>query len=159
MRGERDDNVLGIRISDDVTKVQIHDNTFSGLGVAIRSERVFGRVGKVVDSRTFYREENRMASSNKPMLLRRRSHCYRNWRIRWLSDNSESVIELFDAEALAFTLKEDREIKVGDEFFIYSTVSAPWNIHDNIIDDCKCSIDLETEVGKRAKVRNNIINN
>ena len=55
-------------------------------------------------------------------------------------------------------MKEDREMKAGDEFFIYSTVSAPWNIHDNIIDDCKCSMDLKTEVGKLAKVRNNIIN-
>ena len=77
----------------------------------------------------------------------------------WTSDGSESEIECFDAEALTFTLKEGKKLTPGDEFMIYSDVSAPWNIHDNIIDDCDVSIDLDTEAGRLAILRNNIIHN
>lgn len=159
VRGERDDRLIGIKISDDVTRVQIHDNTFAGVGVGIRSERVYGKVGIVVSDKEFYRAEySRITKAPKPMLLRRRSHCYRNWTVRWLADGSESVIEKFDAESFVFTLKEARELKTGDEFIIYSTVSAPWNIHDNVFDDCCETMLLDTEVGARAIVHDNIIN-
>ena len=159
VRGERDDKVVGIRISDDVTRVQMHDNTFASIGTGIRSESVYGKVGIVVSDREFYRAEySRITKAPKPMLLRRRSHSYRGWTLRWLADGSESVIESFDAETFIFKLKEPRELKSGDEFMIYTTVSAPWNIHDNIFDDCGTPMDLDTEVGARAIVRDNIIN-
>ena len=157
VRGERDENVTGIRISDDVTRVQIHDNTMAGLGTGIKSLRVFGKVDIVLDGKRFYREEPRQSRPTKPMLLRRRSHGYRGWRLRWLSDNTESVIDNFDGESLVFTLLDEREMKSGEEFMIYSTVSAPWNIHDNLFDDCKFPTELDTEVGRRALLRNNVI--
>jgi len=159
VRGERDARVTGIEISDDVTRAQIHDNTFAGLGAGIVSERVFGRVGLVVDDRTFCREEGRQGEETKPMLLRRRSHGYRGWKLRWTGDGSESEIEFFDGETLTFTLKENRKLKTGEEFMIYSDVSAPWNIHDNMIDDCAIPLRLDTEGGKRAIVRDNVIHN
>jgi len=159
IRGERDEKVSGIEISDDVTRVQIHDNTIAGCGKGISSERVYGKVGLVVSDKVFYREEGRQGEETKPMLLRRRSHGYRGWKLRWTNDGSESVIDYFDAETLTFNLKEGRTLNTGDEFMIYSDVSAPWNIHDNIIDDCDVSIDLDTEVGRTAAVRNNIIHN
>ena len=77
---------------------------------------------------------------------------------RWLADGSESIIESFDAETFIFKLREARELKTGDEFMIYTTVSAPWNIHDNIFDDCGRAMNLDTDVGARAIVRDNIIN-
>jgi len=157
IRGERDPKVTGIIITDDVTRVQIHDNTFAGLGCGIKSERVYGKVGTVLNDRMFYRMEYRESRASKPMLLRRRSHGYRGWRLRWLRDNTESVIEHFDGETLIFTLKEGRTLNTGDEFMIYSTKSAPWNIHDNMIDDCEVPVDLNTEVGSIAINRNNII--
>jgi len=157
VRGARDERVTGIEISDDVTRVQLHNNTLAGLGRGIISERVFGKVGLVVNEKMFYREEGRQGTETKPMLLRRRSHGYRGWKLIWTSDNSESEIEFFDGETLLFTLKAGRALKTGDEFMIYSDVSAPWNIHDNIIDDCMTPLSLDTEVGKLAIVRDNII--
>ena len=158
VRGERDSKVLGIKISDDVTRVQIHDNTFAGIDTGICSARVYGSIGLVESDRVFYRTEpSQVHSQYKPMLLRRRSHGYRGWTIRWLADGSESEIESFNAETLAFTLKEGREMKVGDEFMIYSTVSTPWNIHDNLFDNCREAMNLDTEVGAQAIVRDNII--
>lgn len=157
VRGECDKNVRAIEISDDVTRLQIHDNTIAGCGVGISSESVFGKVGKVVDNKTFYREIERQGQEIKPMLLRRKSHLYKGWNIKWLKDSSVSEIEYFDAEKLTFNLKEPRSIEEGDEFMIYSTVSAPWNIHDNIIDDCAKPLRLDTAVGKIAAIGNNII--
>ena len=118
VRGERDEKVIGIKISDDVTRVQIHDNTMAGLGIGIKSERVFGKVGTVINQKAFYREEPRQSVSTKPMLLRRRSHGYKGWRLRWTADNTESVIDNFDGESLVFTLKDEHNIKSGDEFMI-----------------------------------------
>lgn len=159
VRGECDKNVNGIEISDDVTRLQIHDNTIAGCGKAIVSEKVIGKVGRVADEKTFYREEGRQGDETKPMLLRRRSHLYRGWTLEWLKDGSKSEIDFFDAEKLTFNLKEPKTIEVGDEFMIYSDVSAPWNIHDNIIDDCETPLALDTEARKCAILRNNIIHN
>lgn len=158
VRGAQDDKVIGIKISDDATRIKIHDNTFAGIGTGIRSERVYGSVGLVESDTVFYRTEvNEVRFPQKPMLLRRRSHGYRDWTIRWLADGSESTIESFDAETFAFKLKEGREMKIGDKFMIYSKVSLPWTIHDNVFDDCAEAMNLDTEVGARAILRDNLI--
>lgn len=157
VRGDIDEKVKGIVISDDVTKVSVHDNTIAGCGVGIESEKVIGTVGKVLSDRQFNRFENKMVlRRTKPMLLRPASHRFRGWVMQWLSDGQESVIEDFDPYKLVFTLKEPREMKEGDEFYIYGPNALPWSIHHNMIDNCKVPVSIDTFSGKRAVFEKNI---
>ena len=156
VRKERDENAVGIILSDDVTRINVHDNTVTGLGVGIRSETVAGYVGDVVDGRTFYRAERGASVALKPMLLREFSHGYRGWRLRWTKDGSESEILEFDPIGLTFTLVEPRDMKNGDEFLIYGPCALPWLIHHNIIDNCTAPMDLGTFSGERAALDKNI---
>ena len=156
VRGETDEKVKGIVISDDATRIVLHDNTLAGLGVGIESQEVFGAVGDVVDEKTFYRLEGAVSFAAKPMLLRPMSHRYRGWVIRWLSDGTESVIEDFDPLKLTFTLSDPREMHTGDRFCIYGPKALPWSIHHNMIDNCAKAFSLETHTGKRAVLDGNI---
>jgi hypothetical protein len=156
VRTERDEKANGIIISDDVTRVNVHDNTVTGLGVGIRSETVKGYVGDVVDGRTFYRAERGASVALKPMLLREFSHGYKGWRLRWTKDGSESEILEFDPIGLTFTLVEPRDMKSGDEFLLYGSGALPWLIHHNIIDNCTVPMDLGTFSGERAVLDKNI---
>lgn len=156
IRGERDEKTTGIIISDDAIRVILHDNTIAGMGVGIASEYAIGAVGDVVDEKHFYRLEGTVAAAVKPMLLRPMSHRYRGWVIRWLADETESVIEDFDPLSLVFTLTAPREMRTGDVFCIYGPNALPWSIHHNIIDNCNMPLSLETDSGKRAILNGNI---
>ena len=90
------------------------------------------------------------------MLLRTDSHRYRGWKLRWLSDGTESEIADFDPVALTFTLKEPRKMSDGDEFYIYSNVSLPWFIHHNLIDNCNNPISIESFAKDRAIISDNV---
>ena len=156
VRGDMDENVKGIVISDDVTRISIHDNTVAGCSVGLESEKVKGAVGDVISENVFYRKEGASSLALKPMLLRVGSHRYRGWRLHWLSDGTESEIDDFDPIELTFTLKEPRKMVTGDEFYIYSSNALPWSIHHNIIDNCKKAFSLDTYGGKRAVLDGNI---
>ena len=155
VRGEVDEKAVGIEISDDVTRINIHDNTVSGCGVGIKSESVIGYVGDVVDETTFYRAEKGASVALRPMLLRVGSHCYKGWRLRW-TDGTESEIADFDPVGLTFKIKEARALKSGDEFMLCSNGALPWLIHHNIIDNCKTPMELDTFSGARAVLDGNI---
>ena len=158
VRGEVDEKVKGIVISDDATRLSIHDNTIAGCGVGIESERVVGKVGLVLSDREFNRYENKMVlRRTKPMLLRPASHRFRGWILHWLADGTESVIEDFDPYKLCFKLKEPREMKEGDEFYIYSDNTLPWSVHHNIIDNCTIPLSLDSYGGKRALLDGNVM--
>ncbi len=163
VRGDRDDNVTGIIVSDDAERVVIHDNTIVGAGVGIKTEIVEGEVGYVVDDRTFYREEKLSTSYTgvgiipcKPMLLRHRSHRYHGWNIVW-ADGTESEILDFDPAKLTFTLKEARELKTGDSFKIYRPAGVKWSIHHNMIDNCTTPESLDSFGGRMTKMDNIIM--
>jgi len=156
VRTERDEKADGIIISDDVTRVNVHDNTITGLGIGIKSETVSGYVGDVVDERTFYRAESGPTVALKPMLPREFSHGYKGWRLRWIADGSESEILEFDPIGLSFTLVEPRDMKSGDKFLIYGPNELPWLVHHNIIDNCTAPMDLGTFSGERAVLDKNI---
>lgn len=156
VRGECDENVTGIIVSDDVTRLNIHDNTISGCKVGIVSEKVAGVVGDVMSDTVFYRKEGLSSTASKPMLLRTDSHRYRGWKLRWLSDGTESEIADFDPTALTFTLREPRKMLEGDEFYIYSNVSLPWFIHHNLIDNCKAPISIESFAKDNSIIRDNV---
>lgn len=156
VRGQVDENVRGIIVSDDVTRLSIHDNTIAGCSVGIKSERVSGVVGIVVDDKTFYRAEKSLGIALKPMLLRVGSHRYKGWKLHWLSDGTESEIADFDPEKLTFELKDSRKMATGDEFYIYGPTALPWLIHHNIIDNCGEALSLDTYAGKRARLDGNV---
>ena len=155
VRGE-DENVTGIIISDDATRINIHDNTLAGLGTAITSESVEGCVGDVESDTVFYRQEGLSSVALKPMLLRVGSHRYRGWKLRWEEDGTESEILDFDPIELFFTLKEPRKMKDGDKFSIYPPNVPSWSIHHNIIDSCKENIKFESTAARRVTVDQNL---
>lgn len=158
VRNGKDDKFTGIIVSDDVTKLSVHDNTFSGCATGIIAEYAVGTVGLVNGDNTFFREGVRSGHmETKPMLLRPLSDHYVGWKLVWLSDMTESEIEYFDTSTLQFTLKENRKINSGDKFYIYNPKALPWSIHHNIIDNCDVPLYLETYSGRRALVDNNII--
>jgi hypothetical protein len=163
VRGERDENVTGIIVSDDAERVVIHDNTIVNAGVGIKTELVEGVVGYVVDNKTFYREEKLSTSYTgvgivpcKPMLLRHNSHRYHGWRIVW-SDGSESEIFDFDPKAMTFTLSEPRDMKVGDKFNVYRPAGTKWSVHHNMIDNCTTPESLDSFGGRMVAFDNQIL--
>ena len=158
VRGEKDGKLTGIILSDDVTKLSVHDNTLYGCAKGITAEYAEGTVGLVSGENTFYREGVRAGhEGTKPMLLRPLSDHFTGWKIVWLSDMTEAEIEYFDTATLQFTLKENRKISSGDKFRIYNPKALPWSIHHNITDNCDVPLSLETYSGKRALADNNII--
>jgi len=156
VRGECDANVKGIIVSDDVTRLNIHDNTICGCDVGIETTKVKGTVGIVVDDKTFYRNETVHLTKGKPMLLRPDSHRYRTWYLKWLSDGTESEIADFDPVELTFTLKEPRKMNTGDEFYISPPRTPSRIIHHNLIDNCNVSINAEGFAEGTAVIRDNI---
>jgi len=151
VRGETDENVTGIYVSDDATRISVHDNTIASCGRGIVSEKVTGWVGTVTDDLTFYRRE-----APKPMLLRFRSHRYRGWKLAW-EDGTESTIADFDPETRAFTLAEPRKMQNGDSFCLYCPENIRWAVHHNIIDNCTLPLSIETYAARSAAVDNNQI--
>jgi len=157
-RGDIDQKLTGIIVSDDVTRLNIHDNTISGCKAGIASEYAVGIVGLVSGDNTFYRETVRAGQEGtKPMMLRHRSDKFRGWKLVWLSDTMNSEIQEFDTDTLQFTLKENRVMKSGDRFYIYNPNALPWSIHHNLIDRCTQPMRFDTYSGKRAALDGNLM--
>lgn len=157
VRGERDKNVKGIIISDDAARLNIHDNTICGCDIGIITIPVIGTVGEVISDTVFYRKEGLSSQVTKPMLLRTDSHGYRGWRLRWLSDGTESEISSFDPVALTFTLSEPKEMQSGDEFYIYTPRALPLFIHHNIISNCGEAMSIESFAKGSSVIESNIL--
>lgn len=159
VRGEKDQNLTGIIISEDITKLNIHDNTISGCDKGIVAIKAKGTVGEVSGEKSFYREAVRLGHGTAfPRLFRRLSDLYKGWHIVWEKDGSESEIEKFDWESTEFTLKEPRTICSGDTFRIYNPKALPWSIHHNLVDNCNAGIDIDDSFsGKRALLDNNLV--
>ena len=157
-RGEPDGLTAGIVVSEDATRVNIHDNTLASLGVGVKGITAVGRVGEVLSEVSFYREEGRQADAGKPMLLRRRSDRYRGWRIGWLGSGEESEILDFDPIEKSFTLKEGRQLRSGEEFRIFPPAAyLPPVMHHNIIDRCRLPYDFEGEWFSKVKLDENYV--
>ncbi len=158
VRGDTDENLTGIIISDDAARISVHDNTIAGAGIGIISEDAVGNVGAVSGDSSFFRENPRAGfGDKKPMLLRRLSDLYRGWHLLW-EDGTESEIEIFDWQTTEFKLTSPRKMTVGEKFIIYNPKAVPWSIHHNIIDNCTKALVLDTNTGKRAFSKDNITN-
>jgi len=156
VRGDIDEKVKGIVISDDVVRVSVHDNTIAGCKTGIELEKVEGMVGIVESDTVFYRDETVYARL-KPMLLRPNSHRYRGWKVVWQKDGAESEILDFDPYKLTFTLKEPRKMQTGDKFYIYSPSAIPVSVHHNIVENCGEAIRNEAIAKERFRLDGNVI--
>jgi len=158
VRGERDENVTGITISDDAARIVIHDNTIANAGTGICSEYAVGEVGTVSGEDRFFARSPRAGREGlKPMLLRRLSDLYRGWHLVW-EDGTESEIGQFDWQTTEFSLTEPRALTEGDRFMIYHPTALPWSIHHNIVDNCESALQLDSFSGKRAQTDGNLTN-
>jgi len=158
VRGERDENLTGLRITDDVTRLIVHDNSLAGCGCGIVAEKVRGAVGNVISDTQFTHFDPAIPDIGvKPMLLRRTSHRYRGWKLTWIDEKPESTIADFDPETFVFRLEAPANLQPGDGFYIYSPSALPWSIHHNIIDNTKVPMMLDTCSGKRARLDGNIM--
>jgi len=132
----KDENVTAIELQDNAQGIVIHDNLIRGCGAFLRHTEMLGEVGTVIDDRSFLREEEK-SWHGFPSTPRRRSHRYRGWIVCWESGD-KSVMEDFDPETCVFTLKEPRELKVGERFtmkprYADGRIMDERLIHDNMV--------------------------
>jgi len=132
----KDELVTAIELRDDARGTIIHDNLIRGCGQFIEYKEADGTVGDVIDERRFCRYNHPFESSTPP-LLRRRSHHYRGWIVRW-ANGEESVMEDFDPDTCIFTLKEPRKLATGDKFtlkprYADGRLMDERLIHDNMV--------------------------
>ena len=156
VRGEYDPLLTGIRLRDDALNIDVHDNLLRNCGTGISTGRMGGKVGEVLDSKTFLRGLWR----NTPPLMHRNSHCYRGWNIVWLTNElpeGASIIDRFDPESCQFHLREPREMKVGQMFEMFPAAGANWNIHDNTITACLKPVVLDCYGSESSLLRQNVI--
>ena len=156
VRGACDPAVTGIRLAEPALNTIAHDNLVRGCGAGIVTERVQAAVGEVIDAATFTRDP---LSRHLP-LVPRRSHCYRDWRIVWITDEAPagaSVIDSFDPETLQFALREPREMAPGDLFEVFPPRGANWNIHHNTVTGCRRPLVLDSYGGPTCAVADNLI--
>ena len=156
VRGACDPALTGIRLMEPALNAIVHDNLVRGCGTGIHTERVQARIGEVIDARIFLRGP----SPRELPLVPRRSHCYRDWHIVWISDDrpsGSSVIDSFDPETLRFTLREPREMTSGDLFEVFPPRGSTWHIHHNTLTGCLRPLILDSYGGPTCTVADNII--
>lgn len=152
VRGDCDERVTGISISEPALNVSVHDNQVSNCGVGISTGRLRGSVREVVDERTFL-------ASRVPMEWAT-SHRYRGWRIVWLNGSEvtgQSVVDHFDAESTRFVLSEPRELTAGESFELFPRSGANWRISDNTVSGCLTPVRLDSYGSETSVFEGNTI--
>lgn len=152
VRGSASTATRGIQVAEPALRVTVHDNLLRNLGVGFAAEPVQSKVTEVIDPTTFI--------ENGLPLQWEVSHRYRGWHLLWLDGepaNAVSVIDEFDPKTLRFTLREPREMKVGDRFEVYPPDGADWRIHDNTIVGCLVPVTLRAHGGPTSIFEGNLI--
>jgi hypothetical protein len=154
-RGGTDPNVTAIRLFEPALNVSVHDNLIRNCGAGIVAARATSRVVQVVDAKTFVAA----ADSGVPF-ERRQSHQYRGWNVVWVAGGkptATSVFDGFDPETCRFTLREPREMKVGDAFEVFPPAGANWSISANTIVGCRQPVVLDCYGSETSTLRDNTI--
>jgi hypothetical protein len=141
VRGALDPLVTGIRLSEPAINVNVHDNLIRNCGQGLVIARAQSRVAEVVDDRTFTVPSYSGVPAGRPP-----GHTYRGWHVVWMVNGKAagtSVLEGCDGETCRFTLREPRQMKVGDLFEIYPPTGANWLIHDNTVTGCQAPVVLD----------------
>ncbi|MBI5687313.1 MAG: hypothetical protein HZC54_19745 [Verrucomicrobia bacterium] len=152
-RGVCDTNVTAICLTEPAINLAVHDNLLRNCGTGIVGEIASSVVGEIVNPTTF------VAGRGKVPMERRQSHRYRDFNLAWFRANKPdgfSIIESFDPETLRFTLKQPRDMKVGDRFEVFAP-SANWNLHDNTITGCAQPVSFTGHGSDTSLFRNNLI--
>ena len=155
VRGEPDPLAKGIVLAEPARNVVVHDNIVRGCAVGLMATGKNGTVTEVLDARTF-RCGRGMAWP------RRRSHCYRGYRIVWLHRGKPNPalgpeIEVFDADEGLFRLTADADLEKGARFALHSPQGFRWSIHHNVVDNCTQLVDFDVFGGPTAVFADNLL--
>jgi len=141
VRGPADPLTTGIRLQEPAVNVLVHNNIIRNCGMGLLATRALGRVGNVVDERTFLVAPDSGVPAGRPP-----GHDYRGWHVVWLEGGrvvGQSLLEGCDPETCHFTLREPRSLKPGDIFELYPPYGANWLLHGNTITGCQTPVVLD----------------
>ncbi|NOZ20694.1 MAG: hypothetical protein GXP25_06350 [Planctomycetes bacterium] len=155
VRGDVDPHVQGIVLQEPACNIAVHDNIVRGCAVGLLATRKVGAVTEVLDARTF------RCGRGIPW-PRRRTHCYRGYRIAWLLRGKANPvlgpeIETFDPDKGVFRLTQDCDLKKGARFALCSPQGFRWSIHHNVIDNCTQLVDMDVFGGPTAVFADNLL--
>ena len=158
VRGEVDPHVKGIVLTEPARNIVVHDNIVRGCAVGLVADRTVGRVAEVVDAHTF----KGSAGWGAIPWPRRRTHCYRGYRIAWRRRGNKEFalgpeIEIFDPDECVFRLTRDCDLKVGGRFALHSPQGFHWNIHHNVINNCTQLVNMDIFGGPTAVFTDNLL--
>ena len=155
VRGEVDPEVRGIVLDEPARNLVVHDNIIRGCAIGLLAQKKIGRVAEVLDGRTFQ-------SGRVMPWPRRRTHCFRDYRIAWqLGREGNFVlgpkIEAFDPDQGVYRLTEDGDLRKGASFALVAPQGLSWNLHHNVINNCTQSVQLDVFGGAGAMFADNIL--
>jgi len=155
VRGEPDPLVTGIVLSEPARDLVVHDNIVRGCGVGLLATRSVAGITEMRDARTF-------RCGNGIAWPRRRTHCYRGYRIAWISRRNAApvlgpAIETFDPDEGVFRLAEDAGRSRGARFSLVSAQGFNWSIHHNVINNCQRLVDIDVFGGPTAVFSDNML--
>jgi len=154
VRGTCDPKVTAIRLTEPVTNVAVHDNLIQNCGFGLITGRAQSRVGEVPDAKAFI-----PSLRTTPLDLQNPQQC-QGWNLVWLSGGKPagvSVIEGFDPKTWRFSLKEPRDVKVGDAFELFPNHGANWNLHSNTITGCLNPVVFDSCGSESSLFRDNTV--
>ena len=155
VRGDVDPRVRGIVLQEPARNLVVHDNIIRGCSTGLMATKKVGSVAEVIDARTF-------RSGGSLPWPRRRTHCYRGWRIAWLPRGTTAFVlgpevETFDPDEGVFRLPQDCDVKKGSGFALVSPQGPNWNIHHNVIHNCTELVSLDVFGGPTAVFADNLL--
>jgi len=155
IRGEVDPHVTGIVLKEPARNVVVHDNLIRGCSMGLQATQNTGTVATVLDARTF------TPGGSLPW-PRRRTHCYRGYRIVWLPRGAAAPVlgpqvETFDPDQGVFRLTEDCDLKAGAAFALLAPQGLNWNLHHNVINNCTQLVSLDVFGGPTAVIADNLL--
>ena len=155
VRGEADPLVKGIVLHEPARNIVVHDNIVRGCGVGLMATRLAAGVTEVLDARTF-------RCGRGIAWPRRRTHCYRGYRLAWLPRGKANPvlgprIETFDPDEGVFRLTQDGGVKKSARFALYSPQGFRWSIHHNVIGNCAQPVSIDVFGGPTAVFGDNLL--
>ncbi|NLX96687.1 MAG: hypothetical protein GXY83_10970 [Rhodopirellula sp.] len=153
VRGDVDPHVKGMVLTEPARNIVVHDNIIRGCAIGMQADKKTGRIGEVIDARTF-------KSGGAIPWPRRRTHHYRGCKLAWFQGDTAlpgPEIEAFDPDKGVFRLSSDCELKQGAAFAVYSPQGFNWNVHHNVINNCDRLVDLDVFGGPTAVFGNNLL--
>ncbi len=150
VRDRIDPTLTGIRLREPAMNLNVHDNLIRNCGRGIHATRTSGRVGRVLDERSFLQDGGDLP------LVWPGLHGYRGWTAVWTSETppAQSRIEAFDARTCVYRLSRPRGVRTGDVFEVIAPAGINWRIRNNTITDCPAPVELDVYGGNSVLAGN-----